>query len=73
MQTSWFSLEMMTVILKVKFQFWSAELTALPFRLFFSRSIKLITLPRAEVEMKVMDEEGEKETTMPLGTWPRSQ
>lgn len=38
---------------------------------FFSRGIKLITLPRAEVEIKVMDEEGEKDTTTPLGTWPK--
>lgn len=69
METGWFSLEMMTVIVKVKFQFWSAEFKAL----LLPRGIKSITLPRAEVEIKVMDEEGEKETTVTRGTWPRSQ
>lgn len=30
MEISWFSLEMMAVIVKVKFQFWSAKLKDLP-------------------------------------------
>jgi len=41
MKISWFSLEMVTVTVKVKFQFWSAELMVLPFRLSFFQGYKI--------------------------------